>query len=80
MPTRRESGRIRRGAAFVAATGVDALAVAVGSSHAMTERSAALDLAADRPAEGAVLDVPLVLHGSSGVADERNRGRYPGRA
>ena len=30
--------------AFVEATGVDALAVAVGSSHAMTERSAALDL------------------------------------
>ncbi|WP_207345937.1 class II fructose-bisphosphate aldolase [Arthrobacter sp. E3] len=56
-------------AAFVAATGVDALAVAVGSSHAMTERSAALNL--DRIAElKAALDVPLVLHGSSGVSDE----------
>lgn len=55
-------------AAFVAATGVDALAVAVGSSHAMTERSAALDL--DRIARlRAALDVPLVLHGSSGVPD-----------
>ncbi|GAA4656454.1 class II fructose-bisphosphate aldolase [Arthrobacter cryoconiti] len=55
-------------AAFVAATGVDALAVAVGSSHAMTERSAALNLA--RIAElKAALDVPLVLHGSSGVSD-----------
>ncbi|PYI38285.1 fructose-bisphosphate aldolase [Arthrobacter psychrolactophilus] len=55
--------------AFVAATGVDALAVAVGSSHAMTERSAALNLA--RIAElKAALDVPLVLHGSSGVSDE----------
>ena len=32
-------------AEFVAATGVDALAVAVGSSHAMTDRSAALDRA-----------------------------------
>ncbi|MDQ6752335.1 MAG: class II fructose-bisphosphate aldolase family protein [Actinomycetota bacterium] len=54
--------------AFVAATGVDALAVAVGSSHAMTERSAALDL--DRIARlRAALDVPLVLHGSSGVPD-----------
>ena len=30
-------------AEFVAATGVDALAVAVGSSHAMTDRTAALD-------------------------------------
>ncbi|WP_425863275.1 class II fructose-bisphosphate aldolase [Arthrobacter sp. TWP1-1] len=56
-------------AAFVAATGVDALAVAVGSSHAMTERSAALNL--ERIAAlKAALDVPLVLHGSSGVSDE----------
>ena len=56
-------------AAFVAATGVDALAVAVGSSHAMTERSAALNLT--RIAElKAALSVPLVLHGSSGVSDE----------
>ena len=31
-------------AAFVAATGVDALAVAVGSSHAMTEQTARLDI------------------------------------
>lgn len=56
-------------AAFVAATGVDALAVAVGSSHAMTERSAALNLARIGDLK-AVLDVPLVLHGSSGVSDE----------
>ena len=53
---------------FVAATGVDALAVAVGSSHAMTERSAELNL--ERIAElRQRLDVPLVLHGSSGVPD-----------
>ena len=54
---------------FVAATGVDALAVAVGSSHAMTSRTAHLDL--ERIARlRAGLDVPLVLHGSSGVPDE----------
>ncbi|MEU6186071.1 class II fructose-bisphosphate aldolase [Nocardia sp. NPDC047038] len=53
---------------FVTATGVDALAVAVGSSHAMHTRTAELDndliahLAAKVP-------VPLVLHGSSGVPD-----------
>lgn len=53
---------------FVATTGVDALAVAVGSSHAMQTRTAELDndliarLAAKVP-------VPLVLHGSSGVPD-----------
>lgn len=54
---------------FVAATGVDALAVAVGSSHAMIERSAALDLELIGRLHQA-LDVPLVLHGSSGVADK----------
>ncbi len=56
-------------AAFVAATGVDALAVAVGSSHAMTERSAALDLQLIGELAAAV-PVPLVLHGSSGVPDD----------
>lgn len=55
-------------AAFVAATGVDALAVAVGSSHAMLDRSASLDIELIGRLHDA-LDVPLVLHGSSGVAD-----------
>ncbi|MFV0406486.1 MAG: ketose-bisphosphate aldolase [Propioniciclava sp.] len=55
-------------AAYVAATGVDALAVAVGSSHAMTTQSAALDLDLIRRLADAV-PVPLVLHGSSGVPD-----------
>ncbi|GAA2609427.1 class II fructose-bisphosphate aldolase [Streptomyces axinellae] len=54
---------------FVAATGVDALAVAVGSSHAMRERTAKLDLELIRRLR-AKLPVPLVLHGSSGVPDE----------
>ena len=54
--------------AFVRGTGVDALAVAVGSSHAMVERTTVLDkelIAVLR----ATLPVPLVLHGSSGVPD-----------
>ena len=55
--------------AFVDATGVDALAVAVGSSHAMTERHAALDLELISALRAAV-PVPLVLHGSSGVPDD----------
>ena len=54
---------------YVARTGVDALAVAVGSSHAMTERTAALDHALIALLREAV-PVPLVLHGSSGVPDE----------
>ncbi|MDI9833230.1 ketose-bisphosphate aldolase [Streptomyces sp. KAU_LT] len=54
--------------AFVADSGVDALAVAIGSSHAMTTRTAALDHALLKRLSAA-LDVPLVLHGSSGVPD-----------
>ena len=60
-------------ASFVAATGVDALAVAVGSSHAMTTRDAHLDHQLIG-ALAAVVPVPLVLHGSSGVGDEQLRG------
>ena len=54
--------------AFAIATGVDALAVAVGTSHAMTERRVALDLELISALRRAV-PVPLVLHGSSGVPD-----------
>jgi fructose-bisphosphate aldolase, class II len=56
-------------ARFVAATGVDALAVAVGSSHAMAHRGAQLDFDLIARLRAAV-SVPLVLHGSSGVADD----------
>lgn len=53
---------------FVADSGVDALAVAIGSSHAMTSRTAALDhVLLGRLAK--TVDVPLVLHGSSGLPD-----------
>ncbi|MGN7979028.1 class II fructose-bisphosphate aldolase [Microbacterium sp. 22195] len=63
--------------AFVEATGVDSLAVAVGSSHAMLDRSASLDIDLIGRLKSALRgigrnggDVPLVLHGSSGVADD----------
>jgi len=56
-------------ASFVAATGADALAVAVGSSHAMVSRDAVLDLDLVTRIKAAV-SVPLVLHGSSGVPDD----------
>jgi fructose-bisphosphate aldolase class II len=59
-------------AAYVQSTGVDALAVAVGSSHAMTERTARLDHDLVAALRDAVL-VPLVLHGSSGVPEAELR-------
>ena len=55
-------------ARYAAATGVDALAVAVGSSHAMLTRDAVLDAELIAAIHRAV-PVPLVLHGSSGVPD-----------
>jgi fructose-bisphosphate aldolase class II len=54
---------------FVEATGVDSLAVAVGSSHAMVTKDAALDFELIRRLREKV-GVPLVLHGSSGVPDD----------
>lgn len=60
-------------AAFVAATGVDSLAVAVGTSHAMTSRVATVDRKLiTRLADAA--GVPLVLHGSSGLSDDELTG------
>ncbi len=54
-------------ASFVAATGVDLLAVAIGSAHGFYRETPRLDferLAAIRK----VVDAPLVLHGSSGLS------------
>lgn len=56
-------------AEFAARTGVDALAVAIGSVHALKQKEVRLNfelLDAIRIAT----DIPLVLHGSSGVLDE----------
>lgn len=55
---------------FFEACGVDGLAVAVGSSHAMSEKTATLDIQRITEIAGAV-DAPLVLHGSSGVSKEQ---------
>ena len=53
---------------FIEETGADALAVAIGTSHAMSEQSATLDF--DRLSQiSEHVDAPLVLHGSSGVPD-----------
>ncbi|MFE0513272.1 class II fructose-bisphosphate aldolase, partial [Streptomyces sp. NPDC058964] len=54
---------------FLADTGVDALAVAIGSVHAMTTRTAALDHELLERLSAA-LPLPLVLHGSSGIPDD----------
>lgn len=54
---------------FVAETGVDALAIAVGTAHGVYKFEPKLDY--DRIAKiASLVDVPLVLHGSSGVPSE----------
>ena len=50
-------------------TGADALAVAVGTSHAMVSRDAVLDVDLISAIKAAV-GLPLVLHGSSGAREE----------
>jgi fructose-bisphosphate aldolase class II len=55
--------------AFIKATGVDALAIAIGSAHGVYKTKPRLNL--ERLKEiRAKVDVPLVLHGGSGLSDD----------
>ena len=62
----------REARAFVDETGVDLLAVAVGTSHGQITREAELDFNLISEI-AATVKIPLVLHGSSGVSDESLR-------
>lgn len=57
---------------FVADTGVDSLAVAVGSVHRMKKKEAKLDHERIKKI-AELVKIPLVLHGSSGVMDDEMR-------
>lgn len=59
-------------AAFAAATGCDLLAVSAGNTHILLEGRKGLDLDRLR-AIGEAVDVPLVLHGGTGIADDALR-------
>ena len=59
-------------ARFAAETGVDAMAVAIGTVHGMTATGAVLDIPRIAALAGQV-DAALVMHGSSGVDDETLR-------
>lgn len=54
---------------FVAQTGIDALAIAIGTVHGMAETGAKLDFSLVEMVAARV-DAALVMHGSSGVDDE----------
>lgn len=54
---------------FLAATGVDALAIAIGTAHGAYKAKPCLDI--ERLKEiRANVDIPLVLHGGSGLSDD----------
>jgi len=59
----------REAVEFVEQTGVDALAIALGSIHAVRSKEVILDLERLKVIRS-VVKVPLVLHGSSGVRDD----------
>jgi fructose/tagatose bisphosphate aldolase len=54
---------------FAEATGIDTLAVALGSVHGLKSKQISLDLKRLEAIRSRV-SVPLVLHGSSGVSDD----------
>ncbi len=55
---------------FIAETGADSLAIAIGSVHALLSQAAGLDIERLQGIHAAIPTVPLVLHGSSGVREE----------
>ena len=62
---------------YLAATGVDALAIAIGTAHGAYKTKPKLDL--NRLAEiSAAVDTPLVLHGGSGLSDDDFRNAITG--
>lgn len=60
-------------AQFARETGVDALAVSVGNAHLMQHSTAQIDMARLNAIQQAAPQLPLVLHGGSGLSDELRR-------
>ena len=57
---------------FVEETGIDSLAVAIGTAHGVYKGTPKLDV--ERLSEiRKVVSIPLVLHGTSGVPDDAVR-------
>lgn len=64
--------KIAEAVAFVEQTGVDCLAVAIGTSHGLYKGTPHLEFQLLKELNQA-LDIPLVLHGGSGTGDENLR-------
>jgi ketose-bisphosphate aldolase len=63
----------KQAAEFIERTGVDALAVSVGTIHGAFTGQEYIRFALLEEIEKAVPNIPLVLHGASGIADEHLR-------
>jgi fructose-bisphosphate aldolase, class II len=61
-------GTVPAEAALMQTTGIDALAVAVGNTHLMTSQGGVIDWPRLRAIQAACPDLPLVLHGGSGLS------------
>ena len=57
---------------FVSKTGVDALAISIGTVHGFYKKAPMLDIERAREI-GEKVDVPLVLHGGTGVPEDQLR-------
>ncbi len=57
---------------FVDGTGIDAMAISIGNVHLQQEQTADIDFGLLRRIEN-VSDVPLVMHGSSGIPRDQRR-------
>ncbi|MEL6807898.1 MAG: class II fructose-bisphosphate aldolase [Pseudomonadota bacterium] len=64
-------------AVFARETGVDAMAISVGNVHLQTDQSGGLDAARIAAIQG-VTEVPLVIHGGSGVPAAQRRALATG--
>jgi len=59
----------KQAAEFVEKTGIDSLAIAIGSAHGLYKSEPKLDF--DRLSQiRSTVDIPLVLHGASGISDK----------
>ncbi|MDR1093902.1 MAG: class II fructose-bisphosphate aldolase [Clostridiales bacterium] len=56
-------------ARFVSETGVDSLAVAIGTAHGLYAAEPVLNMKLTAEIKGLLPDTPLVLHGASGLSD-----------
>jgi fructose-bisphosphate aldolase class II len=67
-----EGTKVNEAKRFVDESGVDAIAISVGNTHLQTNKIAKIDIKKIIDLQN-VINIPLVLHGSSGIANAMRR-------